>query len=61
MYAEFEAILKPTEGPSPNPERPYTKVVNQHIPSGFYVNSEFTYGKVENPLSRYRGKDCVLK
>ena len=48
MYGDFEAILKPTEGPSPNPEESYTKEINQHIPSGFCVYSKFTYEKVEN-------------
>ena len=56
MYADFEAILKPIEGPSPDPDKPYTKEINQHIPSGFCVNSTFAYGKVENPLKLYRGE-----
>ena len=60
MYADFEAILKPTkENAKSNPEESYTKEINQHIPSGFCVNSVFAYGKVENPLKLYRGKDCV--
>ena len=59
MYADFEAVLKPIESPEPNPESPYTKVINHHIPSGFCVNSEFAYGKVENLLKLYRGEDCI--
>ena len=59
MYADFEAILKLTEGPYPSPEESYTKVISQLIPSGFYVNSKFAYGKFENPLNLYRGEDCV--
>ena len=61
MYADFEAILNPIQGRSPDPSEPYTKEVNQHIPSGFCVNSKFTYGEVENPLELYRGEDCVEK
>ena len=61
MYADFEGILEPIQGPSPNPEESYTKEVNQHIPSGFCVCSKFAYGKVENPLKLYRGKNCVEK
>ena len=34
MYADFEAILEPIQGPSPDPEEPYTTKVNQHILSG---------------------------
>ena len=59
MYADFKAILKLIEEPSPNPDKPYTKEINQHIPSGFCVNSTFAYGMVENPLKLYRGEDCV--
>ena len=59
MYAGFEAILKPIEAPKPNPEESYTKVINQHIPSGFCAYSKFAYGKVENPLKLYRGENFV--
>ena len=58
-FAICEAILRPTEGPSPNPEAPYTKDINQHIPSGFCTHSKFAYGKVENSLKLYRGENCV--
>ena len=39
MYEDFEAILNPIQGPSPDPSEPYTKEVNQHIPSGFCIYS----------------------
>ena len=59
MYADFEAILKPTKNVKSNPEESYTKEINQRIASGFCVYSKFAYGKVENPLKLYRGEDCV--
>ena len=59
MYADFEAILKPIKEPSFDPDKPYTKEINQHIPSGFCVYSKFAYGEVENPLELYRCEDCV--
>ena len=59
MYADFEAILRPVHGPSPSPNESYTKEINQHIPSGFCVYSNFAYGEVKDPLKLYRGKDCV--
>ena len=59
MYADFEANLEPIEGPTPNPESSYTKEINKHFPSGFCVYNEFAYGKLENPVKLYRGKDCV--
>ena len=59
MYADFEAILELIEAANPSPESPYIKVISQHIPSGFCVNSKFAYGKVETALKLYRAKDCV--
>ena len=42
MYADFEAILKPTNvATNVNPEGLYTLEINQHIPSGFSVYSKF--------------------
>ena len=58
MYADFEAILKPMKESNFNPEASYTKEINQHIPSGFCLNSVFAYGEVENPLKLSRGEDC---
>ena len=59
MYADFEAILKPMKDSNFNPGASYTKKVDQHIPSGFCVNSVFAYGEVENPLKLCRGEDCA--
>ena len=58
-YTDVKAILEPIQATNPDPESLCTKVINQHILSGFCVNSEFAYGKVENPLKLYRGEDCV--
>ena len=61
MYADFEVILEPIQGPSPDsnqpcakgtaPTGPYTSEVNQHIPSGWCVYSKFAYGEVKDPLT----------
>ena len=59
MYADFEFILKPTEKSNFKPYKPYTKKINQHILSGFFMNIVFAYGEVENSLELYRGEDCV--
>ena len=61
MYADFEVILEPIQGLTLDPEGPYTKEVNQHIPSGWCVYSKFACGKVDDTLKLYRGKDCVEK
>ena len=61
MYADFESLLEPIQEPSKNPSGPWTTAINNHIPSSWCVYSEFAYGKVENSLTLYRGKDCVKK
>ena len=67
MYSDFESLLEPirccgaVQEPSKDPSGPWTTITNNHIPSGWCVYSEFAYRKVENPLTLYRGKDCVKK
>ena len=50
MYTDFEAILWPVHDSRPDPNGPYIKKVNQHIPSGFCIYSKFAYSEVPNPL-----------
>ena len=38
-----------------------TRGVNVHTPSGWCVYSKFAYGNVTNPLTQYRGSDCIEK
>ena len=61
MYADFESILEPIQGMGNNPMISSTRGVNNHIPSGWCIRSEFAYEKVENPLKLYKGKDCIKK
>ena len=61
MYADFESILEPIQGPGNNPTISSTRCIKNHVPSGWCVRSKFAYGKVENPLRLYRGEDCVKK
>ena len=61
MYADFESILEPIQGPGNNPSISSTRGVNIHTPSGWCVYSKFAYGKVTNPLQEYRGTDCISK
>ena len=59
MYADFESILEPIQGPGNDPRISSVRGVNVHTPSGWGIRSEFAYGEVKNPLKLYRGKDCV--
>ena len=59
MYADFESILEPIQGPGNNPSISSMRGVNTHTRSGWCVYSKFAYGSVTNPLKLYRGKDCI--
>ena len=61
MYADFESILEPIQGPENDPRISSTRSINNHVPSGWCVRSEFAYGKVKDPLKLHLGKDCVKK
>ena len=61
MYTDFESILEPIQGASNNPNVSSTRGVNIHTPSGCCIYSKFAYGKLTNPLTQYRGSDCVKK
>ena len=61
MYVDFESLLEQIQGSSKDPSGPWTTVKNIHIPSSWCIYSEFAYGKVENPVTLYRGKDCIKK
>ena len=59
IYADFESILEPISTCSNDPKIPYMNHINKHTPSGFCTHSAFAYGKIENPLKLYRGKNCL--
>ena len=59
MYADFESILEPIQGAINNPNVSSTRGVNVHKPSGWCLRSKFAYGNIDNPLTQYRGSDCV--
>ena len=61
MYANFESILEPIQGLENNQRISSMRGINNHVPSGWCIRSEFAYGKVENPLKLYHGEDCVKK
>ena len=49
MYADFVSMLEPIQGPGNDLRISSTRGVNNHIPSGWGVHSEFAYGRVEIP------------
>ena len=73
MYADFKSILELIQGLGNDPVISSSRGVNNHVPSGWCIHSKFaygpsgpgtpsgSYGKVENPLKLYRGKDYIKK
>ena len=61
IYADFELILEPIQGPNPVSMGPYTSEVTKHSPFGWCVYRKFAYREVKDPLKLYRGKDCLEK
>ena len=69
LYADFESILKPLDERYKDKmnqlkteregKASYTEKLNTHVPSGWCVYSKFAYGDVPDPMTDYRGKDCV--
>ena len=49
MYADFESILEPIQGPGNNRIISSTRGVNNHVPSGWCIRSEFAYGVAQRP------------
>ena len=45
IYADFESILEPIQGPGNNPSISSTRGVNIHTPSGWCFYSKFAYEK----------------
>ena len=50
IYADFESILEPIQGPGNNPMISSMRGVNVLTQSGWCFYSKFAYGKVTNPL-----------
>ena len=69
LYADFESILKPVDEryrdkmnrlkAEREGKASYTEKLNTHVPSGWSVYSKFAYGDVPDPMTDYRGEDCV--
>ena len=44
IYADFELILVPVSSASNDPDKSSTRGINVHEPSGWCMNSKFSYG-----------------
>ncbi|XP_057302762.1 uncharacterized protein LOC130636929 [Hydractinia symbiolongicarpus] len=57
IYADFESLLIPVE----DARETKTKKLSKHVPSGWCTHSKFAYGDVPDPLTVYRGEDCMTR
>ncbi|XP_057296218.1 uncharacterized protein LOC130625168 [Hydractinia symbiolongicarpus] len=58
IYADFESLLVPM---TEDKRETKTTKLNKHVPCGWCTYSTFAYGSVPDPLTVYRGDDCVKK
>ena len=63
IYADLELILVPVSSAPNDPDTSSTRGINVHEPSGWCMNSKFSYGNSYGSgidrFQQYRGKDCV--
>ena len=58
---DFECILKRAQSSQNNPKKSYTEKIARHEPSDWSLFLNYLFGKQENKLDYYRGKDCTEK
>ena len=61
MYLDLECISKKLQSIQNNLEKSYTEKKARHESSGWLLYTKCSYGKKENRLNYYRGKDCIEK
>ena len=61
IYADLECLLKKIDTYQNNPELSSTTKINQHIPSGYSIYTNYSFDKSNNKLSYYRCKDCMKR
>ena len=61
IYLDLECLFKKVQSSQNNPEKSYTEKKARHEPSGGSMFIRYSFGKKENKLNYYRGKDCIEK
>ena len=55
IYADFECLIKKTDGRKTNPENSLTEKLDKHIPSGFSMSIISSFKSLENKHDVFRG------
>ena len=61
IYADLECLLEKVSTCYNNPNLSSTTKINQHVPSGYSIFTNCSFGKSYNNLSHYRGEDCMKR
>ena len=61
IYADLECLLEKISTCYNNPNLSSTTKINQHVPSGYSIFTNYTFDKSYNNLSHYRGEDCMKR
>ena len=61
IYADLEYLLQKIDTCYNNPDLSSTTKINQHIPSGYSIYTNFSLDKANDKLSYYRGEDCMKR
>lgn len=59
IYSDFEAVLKPIQGCTPNPQEKFTMNTHIHEAHSFAYYIKCSYDDSLSVLKLYRGKDCA--
>ena len=61
IYADLEYLLEKISTCYNNPNLSSTTKINQHVPSGYSIFTNYSFDKSYNNLRHYRGEDCMKR
>ena len=61
IYADIESLIRKIDGCPNNPENSSIAKIGEHIPCGYLMSTIWTFDRIENKHTFYRGKDCMKK
>ena len=59
ICADLECLLQRINTCQNNPEKSYTEKKAMHRPSSYFLVTYYSFDKLKNERSYYRGKDCM--
>ena len=59
IYADLECLLEKMHSCQNNPEKSYTEKKIKHTPSGYSLNTNYSFDKTKTKLDGYKGEECM--